>query len=118
MVHARKAISRIYTTKANLMSVENQMKAQAAQVKVAGSLKQSADVMRAMQQLIKVPEMQKTMMEMSKEMMKVRMQFDETKFKHIFLFFAPYLFLIFLLEDIFTSKVIKKRSFDSYYKHG
>ena len=38
--------------------------------RVAGCLQQSADVMKSMQQLVKVPEMQKTMMEMSKEMMK------------------------------------------------
>ena len=48
-----------------------QMKGQAAQVRVAGSLSKSADVMKAMQQLVKVPEIQKTMQEMSKEMMKV-----------------------------------------------
>ena len=47
------------------------MKGQAAQVRVAGSLSKSADVMKAMQQLVKVPEIQKTMQEMSKEMMKV-----------------------------------------------
>ena len=40
--------------------------------RVAGCLQQSADVMKSMQQLVKVPEMQKTMMEMSKEMMKVQ----------------------------------------------
>ena len=46
------------------------MKGQAAQVRVAGSLSKSADVMKAMHQLIRVPEIQKTMQEMSKEMMK------------------------------------------------
>ena len=69
--HSRKAVSKIYTAKANLKSVENQMKGQAAQVRVAGSLSKSADVMKSMQQLVKVPEIQKTMQEMSKEMMKV-----------------------------------------------
>jgi len=70
VVHSRKAVSKIYTAKANLKSVEMQMKGQAAQVRVAGSLSKSADVMKAMNQLIKVPEIQKTMQEMSKEMMK------------------------------------------------
>lgn len=70
VVHSRKAVSKIYTAKANLNSVEMQMKQQAAQVRVAGSLSKSADVMKSMQQLIKVPEIQKTMQEMSKEMMK------------------------------------------------
>jgi len=70
VVHSRKAVSKIYTAKANLSSVEMQMKGQAAQVRVAGSLSKSADVMKAMHQLIRVPEIQKTMQEMSKEMMK------------------------------------------------
>merc|ERR1712001_442739 len=70
VVHSRKAVSKIYTARANLQSVEMQMKGQAAQVRVAGSLSKSADVMKAMHQLIKVPEIQKTMQEMSKEMMK------------------------------------------------
>lgn len=38
---------------------------------MAGALEKSADVMRTMQQLVKVPEIQATMQEMSKEMMKV-----------------------------------------------
>ena len=71
VVHSRKAVNKIYTAKANLKSVEMQMKAQAAQVRIAGSLSQSADVMKCMTQLVKVPEIQKTMQEMSKEMMKV-----------------------------------------------
>lgn len=70
VVHSRKAVSKIYTAKANLSSIEMQMKSQAAQVRLAGSLQQSTEVMKAMQQLVKIPEMQKTMMEMSKEMMK------------------------------------------------
>ncbi len=49
-----------------------QMKQQAAQLRVAGSLSKSADVMKSMQQLVKIPEIQQTMQEMSKEMMKVK----------------------------------------------
>jgi charged multivesicular body protein 3 len=71
VVNSRKAVNKIYTAKANLKSVEMQMKGQAATLRVAGSLSKSADVMKAMSQLIKVPELQKTMQEMSKEMMKV-----------------------------------------------
>lgn len=71
VVNARKAVTRIHTAKANLSSVEMQMKAQAAQLRIAGSLSKSTDVMKSMQQLVKMPEIQKTMMEMSKEMMKV-----------------------------------------------
>ena len=49
-----------------------QMKQQAAQLRVAGCLSKSADVMKSMQQLVKIPEIQQTMQEMSKEMMKVK----------------------------------------------
>ncbi|TRY78428.1 hypothetical protein TCAL_06905 [Tigriopus californicus] len=70
IVNARKSVSKLYTAKAHLSSIENGMKAQAAQLKMAGSLAKSADVMKAMQQLIKIPELQKTMQDMSKEMMK------------------------------------------------
>jgi charged multivesicular body protein 3 len=74
VVQSRKAVTRIYTAKANLSSVEMQMRNQAAQIRLAGSLQKSTEVMKAMQQLVKLPELQKTMMEMSKEMMKVGCQ--------------------------------------------
>ena len=72
VVASRKAQRRLYTAKANLSSVELQIRQQASQLRVAGSLQQSTEVMKAMQQLVRLPELQKTMMEMSKEMMKVR----------------------------------------------
>lgn len=43
----------------------------AAVLRVAGSLQKSTEVMKAMQNLIKIPEIQATMRELSKEMMKV-----------------------------------------------
>lgn len=70
VVNARKAVTRIHTAKANLSSVEMQMKAQASQLRIAGCLSKSTEVMKSMQQLVKLPEIQETMMEMSKEMMK------------------------------------------------
>ena len=70
-MNARKAVTRIHTTKANLSSVEMQMKAQAANLRVAGCLSKSADVMKSMSHLVKIPEIQQSMQEMSKEMMKV-----------------------------------------------
>ena len=39
-------------------------------MKIAGSMKASTDVMKSMSNLMKIPELQKTMTEMSKEMMK------------------------------------------------
>ena len=79
VVNARKAVTRIHTAKANLSSVEMQMKAQASQLRIAGCLSKSTDVMKSMQQLVKMPEIQKTMMEMSKEMMKVNINIYTTK---------------------------------------
>merc|ERR1712004_457860 len=70
VVSSRKAVNKIYAAKANLNSVQLQMKGQLAQVRIAGALSSSTDVMKAMQQLVKLPEIQKTMMEMSREMMK------------------------------------------------
>jgi len=70
IVQSRKAVNKIYAAKANINSVQLQMKNQLATIRIAGALQSSAEVMAAMQQLIKLPEIQKTMMEMSREMMK------------------------------------------------
>lgn len=70
VVHSRKTVNKLYCAKANINSVQMQMKGQLATIKVAGSLQKSAEVMKTMQQLVKLPEIQKTMMEMSREMMK------------------------------------------------
>ena len=70
IINSRKSVSKLYTAKANLNSVQNQMKGQLATLKVSGALSQSADVMKSMSALIKIPETQKIMMELSKEMMK------------------------------------------------
>jgi len=70
IINSRKAVTRLYTAKANLNSVQLQMKNQLATVKVAGALSSSAEVMKSMNALVKLPETQKTMMELSKEMMK------------------------------------------------
>ena len=89
VVNARKAVTRIHTAKANLSSVEMQMKAQASQLRIAGCLSKSTDVMKSMQQLVKMPEIQKTMMEMSKEMMKVNINIYITK--EIYIMISKYL---------------------------
>jgi len=70
VVQSRRAVTRIHTSKAHLNSVQLQMKAQLATLRVAGALQQSTEVMRAMQQLVKMPEVAKVMQEMSREMMK------------------------------------------------
>jgi charged multivesicular body protein 3 len=70
IVHSRKSVNKLYTAKANLNSVQLQMKGQLATLKVTGALQTSAEVMKSMQSLVKLPEIQKTMQEMSREMMK------------------------------------------------
>eukprot|EP00092_Neocalanus_flemingeri_P034306 GFUD01037309.1.p1 GENE.GFUD01037309.1~~GFUD01037309.1.p1 ORF type:complete len:223 (+),score=90.93 GFUD01037309.1:93-761(+) len=70
VVNSRKSVNKIYAAKANLNSVQLQMKGQLATIKVAGAMASSTEVMVTMQQLVKLPEIQKTMMEMSREMMK------------------------------------------------
>lgn len=91
VLRARKAISKIYTSKAHINSISMQMKNQlgissrtvilkvqllslklcTATLRIAGSLQRSTEVMKAMQQLIKIPEVAATMRDLSKEMMKV-----------------------------------------------
>lgn len=70
IVRARKATNRIYTSKAHLNSVQLQMKNQLATLRVAGSLQKSTEVMQAMQNLVRLPEIAGAMRDMSKEMMK------------------------------------------------
>lgn len=70
IIQARKAISRIHVSKAQINSVVMSMRNQLATVKIAGSLQKSTDVMKSMQQLIKVPEVAATMRDLSKEMMR------------------------------------------------
>lgn len=81
ILRARKAVNRIYTSKAHLNSVQLQMKGQLATLKVAGSLQKSTEVMAAMQRLVRLPEIGAVMQEMSKEMMKagiIEEMMDET----------------------------------------
>lgn len=81
IIRARKAINKIYTSKAHMNSVMLQMKNQLATLRVAGSLQKSTEVMQAMQSLLRIPEVAHTMQEMSKEMMKagiIEEMLDET----------------------------------------
>lgn len=70
VVRSRKAVNKMYSSKARINSVQLQMENQMAVVKVTGQLEKSTQVMTAMQKLIKIPDIQKAMMTMSKEMMK------------------------------------------------
>lgn len=70
IVGSRKAINRINVSKAQLNSVCLHMQQQAANLRVAGAMQKSADVMKAMHALVKLPEIAETMRELSREMMK------------------------------------------------
>ncbi|CAL1285133.1 unnamed protein product [Larinioides sclopetarius] len=70
VIRARKAINRIHTSKAQINSIQMSMNHQLATLRVAGALEKSTDVMKGMEKLVKIPEISRTMQEMSKEMMK------------------------------------------------
>jgi len=70
IVRADKQIQKMYASKAHLNSVQMSMKQQLATLRIAGALSKSTDVMKSMQELVKLPEIQATMRDMSKEMMK------------------------------------------------
>jgi charged multivesicular body protein 3 len=70
IVNSRKAVNRIHASKAQLNSVSLHMNQQAANLRVAGVMEKSADVMKAMHSLIRVHEISDVMRELSKEMTK------------------------------------------------
>ncbi|KAM7403046.1 hypothetical protein PAMA_003800 [Pampus argenteus] len=70
MILSKRAISKLYASKAHMNSVQLSMKNQLSVLRVAGSLQKSTEVMKAMQSLVKIPEIQATMRELSKEMTK------------------------------------------------
>ncbi|XP_059209321.1 charged multivesicular body protein 3 [Centropristis striata] len=70
MIQSKRAVTKLYASKAHMNSVQLSMKNQLAVLRVAGSLQKSTEVMKAMQNLVKIPEIQATMRDLSKEMMK------------------------------------------------
>ncbi|XP_064200223.1 charged multivesicular body protein 3 isoform X1 [Anguilla rostrata] len=70
MVQSKRAVNKLYTSKAHMNSVLLSMKNQLSVLRVAGALQKSTEVMKSMQSLVKIPEIQATMRELSKEMMK------------------------------------------------
>nr|CAB3230645.1 charged multivesicular body protein 3-like [Phallusia mammillata] len=71
IVHSRKAISRIHASKAQINSIDMSIKNQVAMARVSGAFEKSTEVMKMMQSLVKVGEVRNTMMDLSKEMMKM-----------------------------------------------
>lgn len=70
LIHSKKAIERLEVSKAQMESVRLHMNQQLANIKVAGAIQKSADVMKVMQNLVKVHEVSQAMNELAKEMMK------------------------------------------------
>ncbi|XP_068608016.1 charged multivesicular body protein 3 [Brachionichthys hirsutus] len=70
MIQSKRAITKLHSSKAQMNSVLLSMKNQLALSRLAGSLEKSTEVMKAMQNLVKIPEIQASMRELSKEMMK------------------------------------------------
>ncbi|CAH7674843.1 Snf7-domain-containing protein [Phakopsora pachyrhizi] len=70
IVRSNKQKERLYTSKARLNSIRMQLQHQLATLKVTGALQKSTEIMKLSNSLIKLPELNQTMQEMSKEMMK------------------------------------------------
>ncbi|GAA6012997.1 hypothetical protein JCM10207_008407 [Rhodosporidiobolus poonsookiae] len=70
VVRSNRQKQRMQTSKAQLNSINMQLGHQLAMVKVTGTLQKSADIMKASNALINVPQLSGTMREMSAEMMK------------------------------------------------
>lgn len=70
LVRSRKQRNRIMTSKAQLNSIVLELQRQVGMLKVAGCLQKSTQIMKSVNQLARVPQLQHTLMEMSKEMMK------------------------------------------------
>ncbi|GMS83455.1 hypothetical protein PENTCL1PPCAC_5630 [Pristionchus entomophagus] len=71
VVQSRTAVSKMHLSKAQMNSVIMGMQEQLAAMRMAGSIKSSAQVMKSMQSLVKAPEIMKSMREMSAEMTKL-----------------------------------------------
>eukprot|EP00298_Acanthocystis_sp_HF-20_P003442 c13799_g1_i1.p1 GENE.c13799_g1_i1~~c13799_g1_i1.p1 ORF type:complete len:229 (+),score=103.82 c13799_g1_i1:34-687(+) len=70
ILRARKAKTKLYTSKAQLHSLSNQMTLMQSTMRVAGNIGKSAEIMALMNNLIKVPEISKNMTELATEMSK------------------------------------------------
>lgn len=70
ILHSRKAVGRLYVNKAQMMSINNALTEQLAMLRVSGTLQKSTDVMKLVNETLKLPEIQATMMDMSREMAK------------------------------------------------
>lgn len=70
LIRSKKAKSRLHAAKSQINSISMIIQEQMATVKMAGSLQQSTEVMRSMQNLVSVQNISATMQDLSREMMK------------------------------------------------
>ncbi|XP_065882999.1 charged multivesicular body protein 3-like [Dysidea avara] len=70
VVQSRKAVNKLYASKAQINSVMMSMDQQLSMLRMSGALAKSTDVMKTMNHLVRVPEIQATMRDLSKEMTK------------------------------------------------
>ncbi|PRW57435.1 vacuolar sorting-associated 24-like protein 1-like [Chlorella sorokiniana] len=70
VVNMRRTVTKLAVNKATFLALSNQMTEQLAMTRVAGSLAKSGEVMKLVNNLMKVPQLHKTMVEMSREMAK------------------------------------------------
>ncbi|KAJ1974645.1 Vacuolar protein-sorting-associated protein 24, partial [Dimargaris verticillata] len=70
LVRSHKQKARLHTSKAQLNSIGMEMERQAAMLKVVGTLTKSTEVMRMVNNLVKIQQISGAVQEMSQEMMK------------------------------------------------
>jgi len=70
LIRSRKAKERIYKSKAQLNSVSMQLTQNLSMIKMSGMLQRSTQIMGAMNNLIRLPQLNQVMMTMAKEMEK------------------------------------------------
>ncbi|XP_074596022.1 vacuolar protein sorting 24 isoform X2 [Brevipalpus obovatus] len=70
LIDSKKAIEKLNVSKAQIGSVMLHLNQSLSNLKVAGAMEKSTEVMKSMQNLVRIHEISQTMQEMSKEMMK------------------------------------------------
>lgn len=70
IVRSKKAVGRLYTNKAHMNSVSMHLRENLATQRAMSNISQSTEVMQLMNELVRVPEMNKAMAAMGKEMVK------------------------------------------------
>lgn len=73
VVNARKTTAKLYANRARLLSMSNALTEQLATIRAVKSMAKSTEVMRIMNECVKIPEMTQGMRELSKEMAKAGM---------------------------------------------